>query len=292
MDSSLMRHYKKSALAGVFQSHQELHQTTIMKFVALALALLVAVGSQAASLQADAPSQLEQIRSAVDVYLIQVRDSAKKALDQLDGTEYSELKSTLSQRMDTWYNQLKAMQTAVSPVTDSVVTTIADATAELRTSITKDIDALKIDLEPKRVALRGVLTKHIEEYRKLLEPTITDYANHHRQEMEALKTKLEPVLEDLRQKIEVNVEETKSAIMPIVESVRAKIYERLEEVKSMVKPYVDEYVEQIKAGVNQAQSINADDLTALREKIAPLVDDVKTKLQEIFETIAATVTKN
>lgn len=90
-----------------------------MKFVALALAVLLAVGefkkqsfqnpgirctcltfffstvtlgSQAASLQADAPSQLAQIRSAIDVYMTQAKDGAIKALDQLDGTQYEEMK--------------------------------------------------------------------------------------------------------------------------------------------------------------------------------------------------------
>lgn len=49
-------------------------------------------GSQGAALQADAPSQLAHVRAAMDVYLTQVKDSAKRALDQLDDTEYKELK--------------------------------------------------------------------------------------------------------------------------------------------------------------------------------------------------------
>lgn len=32
------------------------------------------------------------MRAAMDLYMTQVKDSAKKALEQLDGTEYSELK--------------------------------------------------------------------------------------------------------------------------------------------------------------------------------------------------------
>ena len=49
-------------------------------------------GSHAASMQADAPSKLQHIRAAMDMYLVQVKDSANKALDQLDGTDYSDLK--------------------------------------------------------------------------------------------------------------------------------------------------------------------------------------------------------
>lgn len=50
------------------------------------------LGSQAASLQADAPSQLDQIRSAADVYMTQAKQGLIKALDQLDDSPYQELK--------------------------------------------------------------------------------------------------------------------------------------------------------------------------------------------------------
>ncbi|XP_035536036.1 LOW QUALITY PROTEIN: apolipoprotein A-I-like [Morone saxatilis] len=292
MDSSLTRHYKKSALAEVVQSPHELHQTTTMKFAALALALLLAVGSHAASLQADAPSQLAHVRAAMDVYLTQVKDSANKALDQLDDTEYKELKATLSQRLEDMYNQVKTLQGAVSPMTDSVVSTISDATAEFRASVLADIEALKADLAPKQVQLKEVIDKHISEYRTLMDPILTEYYAKHTADMEALKLKMEPIVEELRTKISTNVEETKTALMPIVESVRDKLQERLESLKAMASPYVEEYKEQLKQAYNQAQNINADEITTLKDKITPLAEEVKAKLQEIFEAIAASITKN
>ncbi|GLD68053.1 apolipoprotein A-I-like protein [Lates japonicus] len=283
---------KSLLCAEVVQSRQELHQTTIMKFVALALALLLAVGSHAASLQADAPSQLAHIRSAMDVYLTQVKESAQRALAQLDDTEYRELKAALTQRLDEMHNNIKALQAQVSPVTDNIVATISDATADLRTSIVNDIEVLKTEIEPMRANLRDVVNKHIEEYRAQMEPIINEYYAKHTAEMDALRTKLEPVVEELRTKVATNVEETKTALMPIVESVRAKLSERLEALKAMATPYVEEYKEQLKQAYGQAQNINAEDLKSLREKIAPLAEEVKLKLQAIFETIAATVTKN
>lgn len=53
---------------------------------------LSSLGSHAASLQADSPTQLDHIRSVMDMYMTQVKDSANKALDQLDDTEYAQLK--------------------------------------------------------------------------------------------------------------------------------------------------------------------------------------------------------
>uniref|UniRef100_A0AAQ6INK6 Apolipoprotein A-Ib n=1 Tax=Anabas testudineus TaxID=64144 RepID=A0AAQ6INK6_ANATE len=254
-----------------------------MKFVALALALLLAVGSQAASLQADAPSQLAHFRAAADVYLDQVKETAKRALSHLDDAEYGELKNRLNQRLDDAQAQIKALRNRVSPITDSVVSTIADATADFRASVASDLETLKTELEPKRAKLREVIEQHIEEYRAHLQPIINEYYTKHTAEMDALKAKLEPALEELR---------TKAALMPILEAVRTKATHRLENLKEMVTPYVEEYKEQAKQAYSQAQTINADELNALREKIAPLVEDIKTKVYAVFEAIAATVTKS
>ncbi|CAB1415915.1 unnamed protein product [Pleuronectes platessa] len=284
-------HYKKSALAEVVQS-QQLLQTTIMKFVALALALLLAVGSHAASMQPDAPSQLEHVRSLMDLYMAQMKDSAHKVLDQLDQTEYSELKASLSQRLDDTYTQIKALQSSVIPITNNVVTTIAEATAEFRASVDADIQALKADLEPKRVELRRVITEHIEEYRRQLEPIIKEYHAKHTEDMDALKIKLQPVVEAMKTSVAANVEETKTALMPILESVRAKLSERLENLKDMATPYVEEYKDQLKEAYSQAQAVKPEDLTALKEKISPMAEEVKVKVTEMFEAIAATFQKS
>ncbi|CAK6974944.1 apolipoprotein A-I-like [Scomber scombrus] len=258
-----------------------------MKFVALALALLLAVSCQGASLQADAPSQLAHVRAAMDVYLTQVKDSAKRALDQLDDAEYKELKDQVSQRLEDMHTQIKALQVSVAPVTDSVVKTIADATAGLRASLEADFETLKAELEPKRAALREVIERHVQDYQTQLEPVITEYYAKHTAEMDALRTRMEPIVEELRAKVATNLEETKAAALPIVEALRTKISERLEELKGMAKPYVDEYKDQMKQAYDQARGVKAEDLSALREKIAPLAEEVKGKLQQMAEIVMA-----
>ncbi|RVE64361.1 hypothetical protein OJAV_G00125150 [Oryzias javanicus] len=272
------------------QSHHQLHQTTTMKFVALAL--LLVVGTQAASLQADAPSQLDQIRSAADVYMTQAKQGLIKALDQLDDSPYQELKTTLTQRVEDLHTNIKALQAQVSPYTDSFVSTVSDATADFRNSIAQDIEALRADLEPKRAKLREVLEKHMDEYRTHLEPIVKEYQAKHTADMEALRVKMEPIVAELRQKMATNVEETKAALMPIVESVRAKLVERLEQLKQMASPYVEEYKEQLNKAYSQAQSITAEDLENLKAKITPLAEEIKEKFVAIFGAISATFNKN
>ncbi|XP_040046834.1 apolipoprotein A-I [Gasterosteus aculeatus] len=260
-----------------------------MKFVALALALLLAVGSHAASLQADAPSQLDHVRAAMDVYLTQVKESAKKALDHLDDAEYKDLKDRLSQRIEDMHVQVKALQGSVSPITDSVVSTIADATSDFRASVMADIEALKADLAPKRAALKEVIDRHVDQYRTILEPIISEYSAKHSADMEALRGKMQPIVADLQNKVSVNVEETKAALIPIVEAVRTKLSERLEQLKTMVGPYVEEYKDQMRSAYQQAQGVKAEDLAALREKIAPLAEDIKVKMQAIFGLITESI---
>uniref|UniRef100_A0A3P9BCQ0 Apolipoprotein A-Ib n=1 Tax=Maylandia zebra TaxID=106582 RepID=A0A3P9BCQ0_9CICH len=248
----------------------------------------LAKGSQAASLQADAPSQLDQIRSAVDVYLTQAKDGAIKALDQLDDTPYQELKTTLAQRLEGLHTQIKTLQASVSPVTDSVFTTVSEATADLRNSIVTDIEALRVELEPKRAQLREVIERHMAEYRSQLEPMVREYHAKHTAEMEEMKTKLEPIMTELREKIRTNVEETKAALTPIVESIRARVATHVEQAREKLAPYVEEYKEQLRQAYDHAQNVKTEDLTALKEKIHPLTEDIKAKLQQIFAIVSET----
>ncbi|KAM7413547.1 hypothetical protein PAMA_020764 [Pampus argenteus] len=225
----------------------------------------------------------------MDVYMDQVKESAKRALEHLDDTEYRQLKSHLSHRLDEMHFRVKALQAQVSPYTDSAFKTIVDATAGFRAAVEADIEALKADIEPKRIALRDVLERHLEQYKAQLEPIIREQSARHHAEMESLRSKLSPIVDDLRAKVAVNIEETKAAIMPIAEAVRAKVSERLEELKDLARPYVEEYKDQMKQAYDQAKQIKVDDLVALRQRVQPLVDDIGQKLHKIAEMAVATV---
>ncbi|KAI4815098.1 hypothetical protein KUCAC02_005262 [Chaenocephalus aceratus] len=243
-------------------------------------------------MQADAPSQLAHIRTAMDMYLVQVKDSAKTALDQLDGTDYSDLKVGISQRLEDVFTQIKTLQASVGPVTDNVVRTLSETTSGIRASIMADIDSLKSELEPKRLALQEVLDRHIADYRTRMEPIIQEYAAKHTTELESLKVRMEPIVEEMRFKIASNVEETKTAMMPIVDAVRIKLMERLKDLKDGATPIVEEYKEYIKNLYASGQSMDGARFTDLKDQIAPLVEDIKVKFNAIFETIVAAYNKH
>lgn len=190
------------------------------------------------------------------------------------------------------HNQIKELQASASPVTDSVVATILETTADFRKGIREDIEKLKTETEVQRQTLRDALIKHFEEYKALLQPIFTEYHSKHRQEMEELKVKLEPVMERLRERIDANVQETVGALMPIVDNLKIKMHGWVERVKEFAAPYVSEYVDQLKTALNQPQQISSDDLQAMKESISPLATDIHEKLIAIFTIIGSTLMKN
>merc|ERR1712240_619696 len=266
------------------------HTASIMQFLALALTVLLAVGSQARSLQADAPpTQLEQVRGALMVYLDQVKDSAQKAPGTLDDTEYKMYKDKLTAGLDGMQAYIKTASETMAPMGEAV-------SGQVMEEVNADVDELRTQLEPKRAELRAVLTKHMDEYRTKLEPLIQEYVAKHRENMDGLRAKMEPIVEEMKGRVAANVEETKTALVPIVETIRTKLTGRLEELKTMAAPYAEEYKEQMNQAVAKLrETINSGDLqgqvapqlASLKEKVGPAAEEAKAKLMALYETIRA-----
>merc|ERR1712235_102815 len=188
------------------------HTASIMQFLALALTLLLAVGSQARSLQADAPpTQLEQVRGALMVYLDQVKDSAQKALGTLDDTEYKMYKDKLTAGLDGMQAYIKTASETMAPMGEAVSGQVMEAVNAVRTQVNVDVDELRTKLEP----------------------LIQEYVAKHRENIDGLRAKMEPIVEEMKGRVAANVEETKTALVPIVETIRTKLTGRLEELKTM-----------------------------------------------------------
>ncbi|CAL8360711.1 unnamed protein product [Merluccius merluccius] len=275
-----------------------------MKFVALALALLLAVGSHAASLEIDPPTQLAHMRAAVRMYLDQVKQSCSKSLVYLDGTDYEQYKVQLSNSLDNLHSTLLNAQGEAAPYTDAFVRQMTEVTKDVRTTIMADVDALSAAVAPQREALKTVVDKHIEEYRKLIDPVIVEYSNAHRAQMENLKTTIDPMMEQLSIAVAKNVEETKTALMPLVETVRAKLNERLEGLKNLASPYVEEYKEQITKALTDAKEVASTldigeikekvrpQMEAIQEKASPLIEEIKGQLTQFYVSMAAAMAKS
>ncbi|XP_051966445.1 apolipoprotein A-I-1-like [Xyrauchen texanus] len=251
-----------------------------MRFVALALAVLLA-GCQARFLQDEAPSQLDHVNSAVQVYADNLKQAAHKSLNHLDDTEFKDYKAFLGQSIDNIHTYFQYTFKALTPVATQAV----DTSAHMREKLMKDIDDLRKQLEPKREELRQVLQKHFQEYHDELKPFLEEYINKHRGQMEELKTKMEPVMKNMKDKIETNWEETKSKLVPIIDILREKLTVHLQELKTTLEPYIQEYKEQIEKGVQEfRESVKSGEL---RKKMNDLGDQVKPHFEAIIAAILA-----
>ncbi|ROL40687.1 Apolipoprotein A-I [Anabarilius grahami] len=260
-----------------------------MKFVALALTLLLAVGSQARFLQADAPSQLEHYKSAALVYLTQVKEQAQKALDNLDGTDYEQYKVQLSESLTKLQEYAQTTSQTLTPYTETFSNQFLENTKQLSERVMTDIEDIRSKLEPHRAELYQVLQKHFDEYREKLEPLYQEYATLNRENAEQMRAKLQPLLDEMRQMFDTNVEETKSKLVPMIEAVRTKLTERLEELRTMAAPYAEEYKEQLVKAVEDAREKITPHTQDLQARMEPYMENVRARFAQVYDTISKAI---
>uniref|UniRef100_A0A8C7UP56 Uncharacterized protein n=1 Tax=Oncorhynchus mykiss TaxID=8022 RepID=A0A8C7UP56_ONCMY len=161
-----------------------------MKFVAL-------VGNSQA-LQNDAPSQMEHIKAAIIEYLTQLKETARKTLDHLDGlnTLSTSKRNTLMKLSESFDKLHEYTQTA-------------STSKQLCEKVMAGVENLCTKLKPKSEELQQVLQKHVEVYREKLKPIFKNcedgeicpppYAEEEVSPHTAdLQSKLEPYFEDLK----------------------------------------------------------------------------------------------
>lgn len=255
-----------------------------MRFVALALTVLLA-GCQARFLQDEAPSQLDHVKTAFQLYADQMKQSAHKALVHLDDTEFKDYKEFLGQSVDNIHGYLQQAFQVMTPIG----TQLMDASASQREKLDKDIEDLRKQLEPMREELRQVLQKHFEDYRDIVKPFLDDYFVKQREHMEEVRTKLEPVVQSLKEKIGPNWEETKTKLMPIMEAVREKVGAYMQEMKTQLEPYVQDYKEQMEKGAMEfRESVRSGEL---RKRMTDLGEQVKPHFDAIFAALRKSLSK-
>ncbi|KAB5535569.1 hypothetical protein PHYPO_G00119190 [Pangasianodon hypophthalmus] len=249
-----------------------------MKFVALALAFLLAAGCQG-----EAPSQYEHIRAVVVTFSHQVKETLHKTIAHLDDAQYKDYKARLTHVLDRIEALLKSVTESLAPVLEGIGPQIVEFIAGARDKVSKDLEELRKELEPKAEELREVVKKHLVEYRTLLEPKLKEYCEKNQQVVHEFRAKFEPVVKDLQEKFKVNVEETKSKLTPIVEIIRNHLTKILEELKTTYGPHVQEYREQIDAVVaNLRQKYESGEL---QRKLKHLAMELRPQLTGIYTTI-------
>ncbi|KAI5626346.1 apolipoprotein A-I precursor [Silurus asotus] len=254
-----------------------------MKFVALALAFLLAAGCQTKSVQADAPSQYEHIRAGVVTYLNQAKDTAQKAIAQLDDDKFKDYKARLTRGLETIEAFINSAAESLAPIRGGIGPQIVDLISASRQKAAEDLEQLRKELEPKWAELREVVKKHLEEYRTLTEPALKEYSEKNHQVVEEFKTKFEPIVKELQEKFKVNVEETKSKLTPIVEIIRNHLTKILEDLKTAYGPHIQEYKEEYEKKIDELRKKY--ESGELLEKAKKLVEELRPQFVGIYNTI-------
>ncbi|KAI5630393.1 apolipoprotein A-I precursor [Silurus asotus] len=255
-----------------------------MKVVALALTLLLALGCHARSLQ-DAPSLLDNYKTAAMIYLYQVKSQASQALEELGGGKIEEYKMKLTESLDNLQKYAESSSTSLEPFASQ----LAEGTQTARNYMLKELEDLQAKVQPHRVELGQAIEKHLDEYGERLIPIFRDYLVDNQKEIDALRQKLQPAIEDLKSKVETNLEETKTKLAPIVETVRGKLTERLQNLKDLASPVAEEYKEHMLRAVEDVKGKLAPHTMELKDQIEPYVESLRAKLMSIYETAAQAI---
>ncbi|XP_022061497.1 apolipoprotein A-Ib [Acanthochromis polyacanthus] len=234
-----------------------------MKFAALVL--LLAVGSQAASLQADAPDQITQYRG-------KLKELVTRILQPFDDTTHKDKKDAAINEADAKLGQAIEMGQAA-------YTAISEATADVRATIEADITKLRDDHTAQAEKVKETLLRHVQQYLSALEP-LKEYLEGKKDELDALKVKTSDAVHDIGQKVPVNWQETKESLMPIVQSVRDHLHQRRLDAQAKIEPYIADYMETAKGYVQDPS------------KGTPDLEGLKTAVTAYFQNLFASLNQN
>ncbi|TRY59445.1 hypothetical protein DNTS_002173 [Danionella cerebrum] len=249
-----------------------------MRFIVLAFTLLLA-GCQARFLRDEPLSQLDHLRSAMQVYSDQLKHGAHRALKHLDNTEFKDYKEVLGQSVDNLHASLHNGFQTITPLVNQMI----EMSNPMRQKFNQDVEDLRKQIEPKAHELKQVLEKHFEGYRSEVKPFLDEYQDKQGKFAEEMRTKLEPVVQKLKEQIGPNWEETKSKLVPIMEIVRKHMTENLTELKTFLEPYIQDYKDQVQKGALEfRQKVTSGDL---KKELNELGQQLQPHFKAIFETI-------
>ncbi|XP_034024651.1 apolipoprotein A-I-like [Thalassophryne amazonica] len=183
-------------------------QTTIMKFLALALALLLAVGSQAASMKQkrSADPNLQQLLQDLQTFADSFMKHRIQGIQQIEDTFKDNTAG------DNVADNLKVAYANLLPFSNVALNSCLKPMAE---SADNAIEKLKAKLEANVTKLIDVLEKHFQEYETGFGPIYQGYATACKTSIEQAKTQLAPKQEEMMKKVSENLKETKAALIAI-----------------------------------------------------------------------------
>jgi len=243
-------------------------RTTTMRFVVLALAVVLAIGADAASLDAARDTVRQRLTSA--------KASLDRILDQFDGTDMAEYKAPLKEKLAAVESYLQVAQESMAPRSDAMFAQVMDSTKDFRDSVSADVTSLQAQLDPKVAALRGVVEQHIKEYVATVKDVLSMQMTKQSELMTEMQPKWGPVLTKLRGDIATNWEETRDKLRQINDNIAEYVSKYAQMAQTIATPYVQEFRDQAAQGISKARTA---DTKVVETKVKELIDALQAMTQ-------------
>ncbi|XP_004605120.1 apolipoprotein A-I [Sorex araneus] len=247
-----------------------------MKAVVLTLAVLFLTGSQARHLlqHDDAQSYWDRIRDLAGVYAESLKDTSRDQVAQLEASGLAkQLNLKLLDNFDTMSSSLGKLQEQVSPVAQELLATLEKETAGLRATVNKDLDLVKEKVQPYLDRFQKKVQEEVEVYRQKVAPLNGELREGMRQQLVEWQAKLVPLGEELRDHLRKQVEALRLELAPYSDDVRRAVVQRMEALKDSGSVLADYH------------SKASEQLSALRDRTKPALDDLVLGLLPVWENI-------
>jgi len=239
-----------------------------MKFAALALTLLLAVGSQAAVAQTGTVSECDQAFAQLRM----VTERMKIYTSRLDDTEYSLFKP--------WMEHILSRMEEVSTERKEEMCSIAETVREtISETFGFDYERVKAELTPMFAQLR--IAEHIDQYIVKLGPILTEIATGYYTATQDIVPRIKPGVDELRDTFRTNAMDTSEKLMPILAVIQRELSAFHIKVREMVEPYVQEYREQMTGVVQRLRSLTPEEVDARREEVKRIGTQILEKFTEL-----------
>ncbi|XP_075892113.1 uncharacterized protein LOC142895163 [Nelusetta ayraudi] len=236
-----------------------------MKFAVLALTLLLAVASQAATVPEE-PSDIQQRFTGFKSMVAQVKGVLDRTIAASPDAEQLQTPSALSDGLGMLLAQLQEHE-------EGIVASIS-AGHEMVSQMT-GAGELSGELDAAVGNLDGIFRAHLAEYNILLKPIVADF----KKMSEGFRDLAAPKIASLRDEFRTNAEETLNALGPVVRTVLKMVAN----FRDSVSVYVDEYKRNMEGVQTMYESLSEAEKLKRKKEIEAIANDIVLKIQKIYE---------
>ncbi|XP_051895943.1 apolipoprotein A-I-like [Pristis pectinata] len=249
-----------------------------MRAVVMTLLLFITIGTRGAVLWKDEPqTDLDEVRNSLHIYLHQVSDTARGAIEQIDNSKIGkQLNLRISKSLDNLGVYVAELQKIVTPLSDEIHQRFQKDSAKLEEKFREGLKEFKAKILLYTEDLHNKVNKNVEEYCVMLSPLAGDLKELALHNAKDLHQKLAPLAEEIQEKMRTNIEDFNKKVNPYATSVHEIVNQRLASFQKNASPYT-----------RKVSELFYECFENLRMKVTPLAQDIQQRLTDTSKTLTA-----